>query len=152
MNRVPAVFERALVSNGMGSKMAISTSKIRNSKASKKKGIEKFFRAVFSGLNPHSNGLNSSLLRFLFLLAVNDRIGRAMASVVERAIVRNRTVCYFLIGGQMCVTLGLVRMFINRLGNIKIVRRRLQSVSIRLLPQSQSGVWSIVGVRVVGIL
>src|SRR5207249_9415323 len=108
--------------------------------ASRKKGIEKFFRAVFSGLNPHSKGLSISLLRFLFLQAVKDRIGRAMAIVVERAMVRNRTVCCFLIGGQMCVTLGLVRMFINRLGNIKIARRRLQSVSIRLLLQIQSGV------------
>ena len=58
----------------MGNKIINSISKIKNTRDTKKKCIEKLFRLLRVGIKPHSKGLNCSLYRVSFFLTRVTRI------------------------------------------------------------------------------
>jgi hypothetical protein len=133
---------------GIGSKSAISTSKIMKITAIRKNRDENGIRAEFFGSNPHSNGDLFSRSSFIFFeISVVNIIMAADSKMASVAVAIVIIIIYlvftnFLIGSQVYyLVLDKYRFIflISRLRCIGIVKLRLQSVSIKLLLRIQSG-------------
>jgi len=133
---------------GMGNSNAISTSKIMKITAIRKNRDENGSRAEFLGSSPHSKGdlfSRSSLIFFEINVAsimIIDESMMVIVAVVMTIIIIYLVFTNFLIGSQVYFLVLDKYYFIfliSRLRYIGIIRLRLQSVSIMLLLQTQSG-------------
>lgn len=127
-------------SRGYERTRAISISKIRNSKATKKNWNENGKREGDITLNPHSNWDHFAFEGISFLFTIFVAVPKMDKS---RAIV-NSPVCIFIISvGSMCTLdfLNLVRLLISIEGSRGVIRLHLRSVNTMRRIQILLYVW-----------